>query len=90
MLAINQTHTKIKGQPRATLHPVLAGGAWESSVQARIMMYRDLPDCRLAEMTKRAGRILLMRSAEWIVPFRIEAVWCCSSLASHCLFLTEG
>ncbi|KAJ5812416.1 hypothetical protein N7474_008717 [Penicillium riverlandense] len=73
VLAINQTHTKIKGQPRATLHPVLAGGAWESNVQARIMMYRDLPNCRLAEMTKRAGRTLLMRSAEWIVPFRIEA-----------------
>ncbi|KAJ5610180.1 hypothetical protein N7510_006899 [Penicillium lagena] len=90
VLAINQTHTKIKGQPRATLHPVLAGGAWESNVQARIMMYRDLPNCRLAEMTKRAGRTLLMRSAEWIVPFRIEAVCCCSSLAGPCLFLTRG
>ncbi|KAJ5081312.1 hypothetical protein NUU61_009576 [Penicillium alfredii] len=72
VLALNQTHTKIKGQPRATLHPVLAGGAWESNVQTRIMLYRDLPDTRLAEITKRAGRVLPVRSADLIVPFRIE------------------
>ncbi|KAJ5693431.1 hypothetical protein N7462_002854 [Penicillium macrosclerotiorum] len=73
VLAINQTHTKIKGQPRATLHPVLAGGAWETSVQTRIVLYRDLPDLRFAEITKRSGRTLPVRLAELIVPFHIEA-----------------
>ncbi|KAJ5888968.1 hypothetical protein N7495_009009 [Penicillium taxi] len=73
VLAINQTHTKIKGQPRATLHPVLAGGGWENCVQTRIVLYRDLPDARFAEITKRAGRILPVRMAELIVQFRIEA-----------------
>lgn len=82
VLVINQTHTKIKGQPRATLHPVIAGGAWETNVQARIVLYRDLPDARFAEVTKRAGRTLPVRLPELIVSFRIERVrfskggWC--------------
>ncbi|KAF3391772.1 Protein RecA [Penicillium rolfsii] len=71
ILALNQTHTKIKGQPRATLHPVVAGGAWETNVQTRIALYRDLPDMRLAEITKRAGRTMVVRLAGLIVPFRI-------------------
>ncbi|KAJ5169206.1 uncharacterized protein N7482_004800 [Penicillium canariense] len=74
VLALNQTHTKIKGQPRATLHPVLAGGAWETSVQTRIVLYRDLPDMRFAEITKRAGKTVPVRLTELIVPFRIESV----------------
>jgi len=79
VLAINQTHTKIKGQPRATLYPVLAGGAWETNVQTRIVLYRDLPDARFAEVTKRNGKTLPVRTPELIVPFRIESV-CSSSL----------
>ncbi|KAJ5466672.1 hypothetical protein N7539_009401 [Penicillium diatomitis] len=71
VLALNQTHTKIKGQPRATLHPVVAGGAWETNVQTRIVLYRDLPDLRFAEVTKRAGRMMAVRLAELIVPFRV-------------------
>lgn len=71
VLALNQTHTKIKGQPRATLHPVVAGGAWESNVQTRIVLYRDLPDLRFAEVTKRGGRACPVRLGELIVPFRI-------------------
>lgn len=74
VLAINQTHTKIKGQPRATLQPVLAGGAWETNVQTRIVLYRDLPDARFAEITKRAGRTLPVRMPELIVSFCIEKV----------------
>lgn len=74
ILAINQTHTKIKGQLRATLHPIIAGGAWESNVQTRIVLYRDLPDARFAEVTKRAGRALPVRMPGWIVSFRIERV----------------
>lgn len=74
VLAINQTHTKIKGQPRATLHPILAGGAWESTVQTRIVLYRDLPDARFAEVTKRAGRTVTVRVPELIVSFCIGAV----------------
>lgn len=72
VLAINQAHTKIKGQPRATLHPLLAGATWENTVQTRIVLYRDLPDERFAEITKRAGKSV--HSAEWTVPFRIEPV----------------
>ncbi|KAF7716354.1 DNA recombination/repair Rad51-like protein [Penicillium ucsense] len=71
VLALNQTHTKIKGQPRATLHPVVAGGTWETNVQTRIVLYRDLPDLRFAEVTKRAGRMMAVRLAELIVPFRV-------------------
>jgi hypothetical protein len=77
VLAINQTHTKIKGQPRATLHPVLAGGAWETNVQTRIVLYRDLPDARFAEITKRGGKTILVRTPEMIVQFRIESVCSC-------------
>lgn len=74
VLALNQTHTKIKGQPRATLHPVVAGGAWETNVQTRIVLYRDLPDMLFAEITKRAGRTMAVRLPELIVPFWIGSV----------------
>ncbi|KAI2788227.1 hypothetical protein POX_e06240 [Penicillium oxalicum] len=71
VLALNQTHTKIKGQPRATLHPVVAGGVWDTNVQTRIVLYRDLPDWRFAEVTKRAGKTMVVRLTELIVPFRV-------------------
>ena len=94
VLATNQTHTKIKGQPRATLHPVLAGGAWETNVQTRIVLYRDLPDARFAEVTKRGGKTLPVRMPEFIVPFRIESVctlyllWI--SAVGGCLLVQDG
>ncbi|KAJ5443497.1 uncharacterized protein N7458_007369 [Penicillium daleae] len=72
VLALNQTHTKIKGQPRATLHPLVAGGTWETNVQTRIVLYRDLPDMRFAEIIKRAGKTMPVRLTELIVSFRIE------------------
>ncbi|KAJ5095041.1 hypothetical protein N7532_007332 [Penicillium argentinense] len=72
VLAINQTHTKIKNQPRATLHPILSGGAWESSVQTRLVVYRDLPDTRFVEVVKRGGRTVTVRVPELIVSFLIE------------------
>lgn len=74
VLALNQTHTKIKGQPRATLHPLVAGGTWETNVQTRIVLYRDLPDMRFAEIIKRAGKTMPVRLTELIVSFRIENV----------------
>ncbi|KAH3465951.1 hypothetical protein KXV78_008230 [Aspergillus fumigatus] len=70
VLIINQTHTKIKGLPRATLSPLLAGGAWENTVHTRIVLYRDLPavdeeesemasrSLRYAEVLKRDGKAL--------------------------------
>lgn len=86
VLVINQTHTKIKGQPRATLCPVLAGGSWENSISTRIVLYRDfstvieggepvvLTDIRFAEIMKRSGRILALRLEENIIPFVTESV----------------
>lgn len=85
VLAINQTHTKIKGQPRATLCPVLSGGAWENCISTRIVLYRDfyavvdgdlpvLVNARFAEVMKRSGRILASRLEENIVPFVTELV----------------
>ncbi|RHZ50802.1 uncharacterized protein CDV56_106339 [Aspergillus thermomutatus] len=85
VLLVNQTHTKIKGQPRATLGPLLAGGAWENSVYTRIVLYRDLPavddeesemasrSVRYAEVLKKDGRVLTVRSDENIVPFTIDS-----------------
>ncbi|GIK03909.1 hypothetical protein Aspvir_007984 [Aspergillus viridinutans] len=85
VLLINQTHTKIKGLPRATLSPLLAGGAWENSVYTRIVLYRDLPaledeesemasrSVRYAEVLKRDGKALTVRSDENIVPFTIDS-----------------
>ncbi|KAE8354104.1 P-loop containing nucleoside triphosphate hydrolase protein [Aspergillus coremiiformis] len=80
VLLVNQTHTRIKGQPHATLCPVLAGGTWETSVYTRIVIFRDfLPEdegdpggVRFAEVMKRAGKTLSLRLDENIVPFRIE------------------
>ncbi|OJJ41884.1 hypothetical protein ASPWEDRAFT_290969 [Aspergillus wentii DTO 134E9] len=87
VLLINQTHTKIKGQPRATLCPVLAGGSWENSIYTRIAMYRDFPDIddndtvdtsitrkpRFAEVMRRTGKALTLRLDENIIPFVIES-----------------
>jgi hypothetical protein len=74
VVAINQSHTKVKGQPHAVLQPLLSGGAWETSVQTRIAVYRDLPDERLAEVEKRAGKLLPEQAGELHVAFRIEPV----------------
>ncbi|KAL5356798.1 P-loop containing nucleoside triphosphate hydrolase protein [Aspergillus floccosus] len=82
ILAVNQAHTKIRGHPRATLCPVLAGGAWEASVYTRLVLYWDFlmgdgdadgapRAVRFAEVTKRAGRLLAVRAEENIVPFRV-------------------
>ncbi|GAQ05853.1 hypothetical protein ALT_3174 [Aspergillus lentulus] len=85
VLLINQTHTKIKGLPRATLSPLLAGGAWENSVHTRIVLYRDFPavgddesemasrSVRYAEVLKRDGKALTVRSDENIVPFMVDS-----------------
>ncbi|KAL4927307.1 uncharacterized protein BDV17DRAFT_130873 [Aspergillus undulatus] len=78
VLAINQTRTRIRGQPRATLCPVLSGGVWESSISTRLVLYRDFSatetfdSIRFAEVMKRSGRILPLRLEENIVPFVIE------------------
>ncbi|KAB8224992.1 P-loop containing nucleoside triphosphate hydrolase protein [Aspergillus novoparasiticus] len=85
ILLVNQTHTRIRGQPRATLCPVLAGGTWENSVHARIAIFRDfLPEdegnskgIRFAEVMKRAGKTLSLRLDENIVPFKIETDGLC-------------
>ncbi|KAJ5743583.1 hypothetical protein N7533_008453 [Penicillium manginii] len=73
VLALNQTHTKIKNQPRATLHPILSGGAWETTVHTRLVVYRDLPDARFVEVTKKGGRSLAVRVPEMIVSFEVGA-----------------
>ncbi|KAL2867190.1 uncharacterized protein BJX67DRAFT_107494 [Aspergillus lucknowensis] len=80
VLVINQTRTRIRGQVRATLCPVLAGGGWESSINTRIVLYRDFPTTeedipskiRFAEVMKRSGKMLALRLQENIVPFVIE------------------
>ncbi|OQE28747.1 hypothetical protein PENSTE_c003G07675 [Penicillium steckii] len=71
ILAINQAHTKIKNQPRATLHPILSNTAWENAIHARLVVYRDLPNERFVEITKRAGRVVRVRLPEFIVSFRV-------------------
>ncbi|CAI7643029.1 unnamed protein product [Penicillium glandicola] len=73
VLAINQTHTKIKGQSHAVLQPLLSGSAWEASVQTRIAVYRDLPDERFVEVEKRAGKLLPEQAGELLIAFRIES-----------------
>ncbi|KAL6233275.1 hypothetical protein BDW75DRAFT_193645 [Aspergillus navahoensis] len=79
VLAINQTRTRIKGQPRATLCPVLAGGAWEGSISTRLVLYRDLlttentsEGIRFAEVMKKSGKILAVRLEANIIRFVIE------------------
>jgi hypothetical protein len=79
VLALNQTRTRIKGQPRATLCPVLAGGSWESSINTRLVLYRDFADhssesVRFAEVMKKSGKILTLRLEENIIPFVIDTV----------------
>lgn len=81
---VNQTHTKVKGQPRAMLCPALAGGSWENSIYTRVVLYRDFPEggvdnsagrkVRFAEVLKRTGKPLILRLEENIVPFTVESV----------------
>jgi hypothetical protein len=49
VLLLNQTHTKIRGQPRATLYPALAGGSWETCIHTRVVLYRDWPPEEVVE-----------------------------------------
>lgn len=87
VILLNQTHTKIKGQPRPTLYPALAGGSWENCVQNRIVLYRDHPPShletddrgkrvkvRFAEVTKKGGKVVGIRVEGNIFPFVIENV----------------
>ncbi|KAL3457386.1 P-loop containing nucleoside triphosphate hydrolase protein [Aspergillus heterothallicus] len=79
ILVINQTRTRIKGQARATLCPVLTGGSWERCINTRIALYRDFSTVddeasypvRFAEVMKRAGKLLALRLEENIVAFEI-------------------
>ncbi|KAL4957195.1 P-loop containing nucleoside triphosphate hydrolase protein [Aspergillus filifer] len=78
VLAINQMRTRIRGQPRATLCPVLSGGSWESSISTRLVLYRDFAmteasgGIRFAEVMKRGGKTLSLRLEENIALFVIE------------------
>jgi hypothetical protein len=97
VLLVNQTHTRIKGLPRATLCPFLGGGTWENSIYTRIVIFRDflLQDeenskgLRFAEVMKRAGRTLSLRLDENIVPFTIETVGAGLFLTSYSWMANE-
>jgi RecA/RadA recombinase len=84
VVLLNQTHTKIRGLPRPTLYPALAtGGAWESCIATRIVIYREFfldisgekkKKVRFAEMMKKGGKVLAARTEEDIVRFIIDDV----------------
>lgn len=80
ILVINQTHTRIRGQVRATLSPVLSGRGWESCVRARVGVYGDFGYggdggwVRVAEVMKRDGRLVTVRDKTTVVPFRVANV----------------
>jgi hypothetical protein len=89
VVLLNQTHTKIKGQPRPTLYPALAGGSWETCVQNRIVLYRDHPPSHLdmdnggsragvkvryAEIMKKGGKVVSIRVEGNVFPFVVETV----------------
>ncbi|GKZ20574.1 hypothetical protein AbraIFM66951_005899 [Aspergillus brasiliensis] len=77
VLVINQTHTRIRGQVRATLSPILSGRGWESCVRTRIGVYGDFGyggdggRVRVAEAMKRDGRLVTVRDKTTVVPFRV-------------------
>lgn len=89
-LVLNQTHTRIRGQPRPILSPAIAGGSWETGIHARIVLYRDMfpvsafdsnnttgfvtNKVRFAEVMKKSGKVLPVRLEENIVPFLIQEV----------------
>ncbi|KAJ6029944.1 uncharacterized protein N7446_000993 [Penicillium canescens] len=75
VLALDQTHTKIKGQVRATLGPTVWGGGWEKSVLTRVVIYRGKRGERFAEVTKRGGNFI-PKSGRLVVRFRIERDGC--------------
>jgi RecA/RadA recombinase len=85
VVLLNQTHTKIRGLPRPTLYPALAtGGAWESCIATRIVIYREFfldisgekkkKKVRFAEMMKKGGKVLAARTEEDIIRFIIDDV----------------
>lgn len=80
VLAINQSQTKIKEEREATLLPVLAGGAWEKTVQTRLAVYRALPDDRFVEIEKLSGNPLPERD-ELAFAFQIDSVCKAQSVA---------
>ncbi|RAK97932.1 uncharacterized protein BO80DRAFT_481416 [Aspergillus ibericus CBS 121593] len=79
VLVANQMHTRIRGQVRATLSPVLSGRGWEACVNVRIGVYGDFGyegggsggRVRVAEVMKRAGRVVSIRDGSVVVPFRV-------------------
>ncbi|XRM38576.1 hypothetical protein ABZX51_001979 [Aspergillus tubingensis] len=77
ILVVNQTHTRIRGQVRATLSPILSGRGWESCVRARLGVYGDFGYggdggwVRIAEVMKRDGRLVTVRDKTTVVPFRV-------------------
>ncbi|KAJ5541896.1 hypothetical protein N7535_004315 [Penicillium sp. DV-2018c] len=73
VLAINQSHTKLQGEPHATLQPLLSGTAWEACVQNRLAVYRDLPDARCVDVEKRAGKSLTEQGEDLSIAFYIES-----------------
>ena len=82
VLVINQMHTRIRGQVRATLSPVLSGRGWEACVYVRVGVYGDFAyegdrnrgRVRVAEVMKRAGRVVSVRDGSVVVPFRVGEV----------------
>lgn len=80
VLAINQSQTKIKEEREATLLPVLAGGAWEKTVQTRLAVYRALPDDRFVEIEKLSGKPL-PEPDELAFAFHIDSVCVLKSAA---------
>ncbi|PYI09873.1 P-loop containing nucleoside triphosphate hydrolase protein [Aspergillus sclerotiicarbonarius CBS 121057] len=76
VLVVNQMHTRIRGLVRATLSPVLSGRGWEACVYVRVGVYGDFGDgggerVRVAEVMKRAGRVVSVRDGSVVVPFRV-------------------
>lgn len=91
IILLNQTQTKIRGQPRPTLYPAVGGGpSWENCIHTRIALYRDwwigsaedsiTPKARYAEVMKRAGKVISVRTDSNIFPFVVEDV-CLPSLS---------
>ncbi|KAJ5787019.1 hypothetical protein N7457_002009 [Penicillium paradoxum] len=73
VLAINQSYAKPNSESDPLLQPLLLGGAWETCVQTRIAVYRDLPEERLAWVEKRVGKPVPEEVEDTCVAFCIES-----------------
>lgn len=82
VLTISQSHLKFNGKSKPSLQPIFLGEAWKTNVKTRIALYRDLPHERLACVEKRAGKLLVSKTEDLNVAFRIRPV--CHYLI-HCL-----